>query len=105
MFTQGSYLRVLTPRTTNGNNLLIDGDKVVYKEDHLPITAKKYLEIYNASLPHHLKKRIEVVQGNVSETKEVKNEELINAQNTIQQLQKKLEEAQKQNQAVNKPAK
>lgn len=64
MFTQGSYLRVLSPRTTNGNNLMTDGDRVLYKEEHLPLTAKKYLELQNQSLPAHLKKRIEVVQGN-----------------------------------------
>src|SRR5687767_3264498 len=66
MYTQGSYLRVLTPRVTNGTNLQIGADgRIDYKEAHLPISAKRKMEEYNRKLPNHLKKVIEVVHGNI----------------------------------------
>lgn len=62
MFFNGPYLRVLSPATTNGVNLKIgDDDKVIYKEAHLPLTAKRSIEQQNAKLPDHLKKKVEVV--------------------------------------------
>lgn len=65
MYMQGSYLRVLTPRTTNGTNLLMGQDgRAIYKEAHLPMSAKHKLELYNRKTPNHLKKIIEVVEGN-----------------------------------------
>jgi hypothetical protein len=68
MITQGSYLRVLSPRTTNGNNVVVDPQTrmVAYKEDHLPLSAKRYLELYNKNLPQHLRKIIEVVKGSTA---------------------------------------
>lgn len=62
-FQQGPYLRIKSPITTDGANILIVGDRVQYKETHLPMSAKKYMEAQNAKLPGNLKKIIEVVGG------------------------------------------
>ena len=63
---KGNYLRVLSPRTTNGTNPKIGPDgRIVYREDHLPLTAKRPLEAQNAKLPEHLRKIIEVVYDGV----------------------------------------
>jgi hypothetical protein len=61
----GDYMRVLTPETTDGQNLRIVNDRVVYKESHMPFneTAKKMLEQENLRLPPHLRHKIEIVQG------------------------------------------
>lgn len=60
----GPYLRVLTPRTTNGNNVLLDEKGMLqFREAHLPMSAKAHLEKQNKSLPQHLRKKIEVVNG------------------------------------------
>lgn len=57
-----AYLRVLSPKTRNGNDLVIGEDgRVEYKETHLPMSSKRYMELQNAKLPDHLKKKIEVV--------------------------------------------
>lgn len=104
MYTQGSYLRVMTPRTTNGNNVVVNERGVVeYKEAHLPLTAKRSLELLNRNTPQHLRKKIEVVKGNVQEQKEQPNQELIEAQKKIELLQKQL--AQMQQGQVNQPQK
>jgi hypothetical protein len=59
------YLRVLTPKTKNGVNLLYVGEgadrKVAYREDHLPLTARKHLEAENQFLPEDVRHVIEVV--------------------------------------------
>lgn len=60
---KGEYLRVLTPLTTDGVSPLTENDKIVFREDHLPMTAKKNLEAKNINLPNHLKKKIEVVSN------------------------------------------
>lgn len=63
MYFTGNYLRVLTPRTTDGNTpLLIDGQQQ-YKETALPFTAKKKLESRNRQLPNHLRHIIEEVHN------------------------------------------
>lgn len=50
MYFTGPYLRVLTPRTTNGIvPLIIDGEQQ-YREDFLPLTARKQLESKNTRL-------------------------------------------------------
>lgn len=59
-----SYLRVKTPVTTDGVNTKIENDRAVYKTTHLPISAKKFLDIENANLPDHLKHKIEVIDEN-----------------------------------------
>lgn len=57
-----SYLRVLTPQTIDGVNLAYDEDKKpIFKETHLPLTAKKYLEIENENRPQQIKHTLEVV--------------------------------------------
>jgi hypothetical protein len=59
------YLRVLTPETTDGMNLKYvetrQGTKQVFKETHLPITAKKSLEKENLKRPKQLQHVIEIV--------------------------------------------
>jgi len=66
-FFTGSYLRVLSPRTTNGLSPQIGPDgKLVYREDHLPLSAKKHLENQNKKLPEILRKTIEVVGGDAA---------------------------------------
>jgi hypothetical protein len=65
---KGSYLRVLTPITTNGTNIKLEKGVAQYKETFLPLTAKKELEAQNRSLPEHLRKEIEVVSdGNLTD--------------------------------------
>lgn len=61
--TTESYLRVLTPQTIDGVNLKYaeGGERVLFKETHLPLTARKHLEAENANLPQQLKHKIEVV--------------------------------------------
>jgi hypothetical protein len=61
MYFTGNYLRVLTPRTTDGSTpFLIDGQQQ-YKETALPLTALKRLEARNRQLPNHLRHIIEPV--------------------------------------------
>jgi hypothetical protein len=58
------YLRILTPRTTDGVNLRYGPDKQpTYKESHAPITALKAFEKENAIRPDQLKHIIERVGG------------------------------------------
>ncbi len=61
----GDYIRVLTPETTDGINIRIVGDRIVYKESHLAFNnmAIKSLEEENARRPDHLKHKIEIVRG------------------------------------------
>lgn len=65
MYFNGSYLRVLTPRTTNGSILKIINGEVQYKESFLPLTAKKQVDKKNARLAKngfgHLVAIVEVV--------------------------------------------
>lgn len=64
MLYQGPYLRVITPRTADGNRPLIGDDgKQETKESHLPLTAKKHLEEVNKNLPKHLQHKIELVEA------------------------------------------
>lgn len=75
MFYSQDHIRVTKPLTSNGLNPQVDGDgKIRTKIIHLPLTAKKYLEKKNASLPDHLKMKIEVItaSGVQEETKEKK---------------------------------
>lgn len=61
---KGEYLRVLSPVTTDGTTPKIGHDgRMIYKEDHLPVTALKMLEKKNLKLPEHLRKKIELVPG------------------------------------------
>jgi hypothetical protein len=56
------YLRILTPRTTDGVNLKYGPDRQpTYKESHVPVTALKHFERENATLPDQLKHIIEPV--------------------------------------------
>lgn len=59
---KGDCLRVLSPKTEDGNRPRIGPDgRIVYKEEFLPLTAKRALDRQNNRLPNHLKKVIEVV--------------------------------------------
>lgn len=62
MIFTGRYLRVLSPRTVDGNRIMLENDRVVYREDHLPYSALRHLQVRNSRLPDHLKKKIEVVE-------------------------------------------
>lgn len=61
MLFGNTYLRVLTPITTNGVNPRISDGQVEYRETYLPYTAKRHLDELNMKLPDHLKKQIEVI--------------------------------------------
>jgi hypothetical protein len=50
MYFTGPYLRVLTPKTTNGILPLIINGEQQYREDFLPLTARKQLEAKNRRL-------------------------------------------------------
>ena len=68
----GKYLKVLTPRTTNGVIPEMDENNVAqFKETHLPLTARTYLEKQNDGLPKHLHHRITVMD---SDTKKIDTE-------------------------------
>lgn len=62
---KGSYLRVLTPLTSDGVSPVVQNDRIQYREDHLPLSAKKMLEKKNEKLPSGLRKKIEVVSQDV----------------------------------------
>lgn len=68
MYFTGPYLRVTTPKTTNGIIPLIINGKPQYQESFLPLTAKKSLEAKNKRLTRngfmHLAAEIEVVGEN-----------------------------------------
>lgn len=63
----GSYLRVITPVTTNGNLPLLKNGKQETEETFLPLTAKRHMERKNARLTKngfgHLVAKIEIVGG------------------------------------------
>ena len=63
MVFNGNYLRVSTPRTTDGVTPQMQDGRLVYKEDFLPLTAKADLEKQNEKLPEILRKVIEVVKN------------------------------------------
>lgn len=72
MYFKGNYLRVLTPRTTNGVvPKLINGEQQ-WKETFLPITAKKQIEKKNNRLKKNgfsqLVAEIEVIGDETAET-------------------------------------
>lgn len=81
MYTEGGYLRVMVPRTTNGINPIQDErGQAQYKEVHLPLTAKTELERINSKLPGHLKRRIEHVLPVMEEKQPAKTVETPPAQ-------------------------
>jgi len=59
----GNYLRVSTPRTTDGVTPQMQDGRLVYKEDFLPLTARGDLDKQNEKLPEILRKVIEVVKN------------------------------------------
>lgn len=66
MYFTGEYLRVLTPKTTNGLIPKLKDGQQVFKETHLPMSAKKKIEGRNNRLKKrgfgHLQAKIEVVK-------------------------------------------
>lgn len=72
MVFQGNYLRVSTPRTLDGVTPLLKDEKLQYKEDFLPLSAKPFLEAQNKDLPDILKKKIEIVRTDDAVSKEKK---------------------------------
>lgn len=60
---EGDWLQVLSPRTVDGNVAMTDEkNQVMFKEAHLPITAKAPLEEQNRILPKHLQKQINIIK-------------------------------------------
>lgn len=55
---KGPYLRIETPRTTDGINLKYENGQVAFKETHVPLTALKQFEKENMGRPEHLKHKI-----------------------------------------------
>lgn len=72
---KGDYLRVLTPETIDGVVPKTVNGRVVYKESHLPVTARKFIEKKNLKRPDHLKHQITLISANPVE--EVADEEVI----------------------------
>jgi len=60
------YLRVLTPITIDGSTPKLSeiSKTQMYKETHLPVTAKKHLERENKFRANHLQHILEVVTEN-----------------------------------------
>jgi hypothetical protein len=57
---KGPYLRVLTPRTTDGMNIKYDENlQVMYKESHFELSARASLEKENLTRPNQLRHIIE----------------------------------------------
>jgi hypothetical protein len=71
MAIKGDYLRVETPITSDGVSPVTNNGQVQYREDHLPLSSKKYLEAKNQRLPEYLRKRITVVSNQAYSTTEV----------------------------------
>lgn len=71
MYFTGPYLRVTTPKTTNGLIPLLRQGQQVVREDFLPLSARKALESKNNRLiksgNSHLVAEIEVVGGDIVE--------------------------------------
>lgn len=65
MLFDGPCLRLLTPETINGEIPKMENGKIVYREDFVPLTARKQFEKKNAWFDKigkpHLKRIIEVV--------------------------------------------
>lgn len=89
MIFQGNYLRVLSPRTSDGTTVITEDGQVVYKETHLPLTAKSALETANKFLPPHLRKVIEVVTNT--------NKIDFETEAQVSDLEKKIAELEKKN--------
>ena len=63
-FMQGTYLRILTPETINGVYPKMGPDgRQLFKETHLPLSARPFMVQLNKRLPEALKKKIEVVDS------------------------------------------
>lgn len=93
-----SYLRVLTPRTIDGMNVKYDDQRqVMFKETHLPVTARKYLLEENMSLPEHLHHKIEEVAFEVAPAQTKKAPTMAELQAQFDILQKRMAEMSKQN--------
>lgn len=58
----GNYLRVLTPETVDGITPRMENDKMCFTEQHLPVTARPFLEQENNKRSDVLKHRIELIE-------------------------------------------
>lgn len=65
MIFKGGTIRVVSPKTEDGNRPKIDPvtKQVEYREDFFPASAKKVFEEQNKKLPQHLQKTIELLDG------------------------------------------
>lgn len=60
---QGDYLRISTPQTTDGNNLMYGPDgKPIYDIQEAPLESKKFFIQENKLRPTHLKHILEDVR-------------------------------------------
>lgn len=72
MYFKNNYLRILKPRTVDGNALEYNSDKTpVYKETTAPVTARRAFENRNRILPDHLKMTIELVSTSPDEVRPI----------------------------------
>lgn len=91
---KGAYLRVLTPRTTDGSTIKYDEfGRIEYKESHFELSARASLEKENMIRPAHLRHLIEVAgvispvdQPYVKRPQRVKREKPQPAGATVQPL-------------------
>lgn len=60
-----AYLRVYTPKTSDGRTPKIVNGIQQFREDHLPLTARKHIERKNRKLPEVLQKKIEIVNADI----------------------------------------
>lgn len=64
------YIRVTTPQTSDGTTLrYTDDQRLITKETHLPLTAKKFIDAENDTLPQHLRHKVEVVTNESPKSK------------------------------------
>jgi len=67
---KAAYLKVLTPLTEDGLNLVLDEKEAKqYKETTVPITAKPHFESLNAKLPDTLKHKLIELDADGNEIK------------------------------------
>lgn len=96
----GKYLRVLTPKTTNGTTPMMDeNDRLVFKETHLPMTAKKDLERQNETLSKELQHRITVVDSSIPVMSK-EQQAVIDKKNRAAKLKKELAELEAEEKAA-----
>lgn len=84
---KGEYLRIFTPRTTDGINLKMDNQRrPIFKETHAPLSALKNFQRENVGLKDHLKHIIEHVGSSEPYRPEPPAQPITPTPNNIQQI-------------------